>query len=163
MNPIDNPAYRETLNDAAIELGGGEAPDDFSDLEALLTEAKLEKKTGEAVKEARAKAKAGYGLSVEDLERIKRWELEREWQPVSNVALFRRYECLCGYHSTVFEGLMLEQSHRTMRDSNRWTAATTETTGLPSTSAIRKTSVLMCQRCATQHGYSLATSLVWEI
>jgi len=136
---------------------------DFDDLEALLGEALADKKQIEQVKAARAKAKGGFGLSAADLERIKSWELVKEWLPVANVALFHRYTCNCGFHVTLFEGLMLEQRHRSDSRANRWTSQDEEQSGLPMKTAIRKSDVLMCQRCAAGNGYPLATDLEWSI
>jgi hypothetical protein len=137
--------------------------DELDELEALLGEAMADKKLAENVKASRAKAKGGFGLSAEDLERIRKWELAREWQPVANVALFHRYTCQCGFHATLFEGLMLEQHHRADSHANRWTSQETEQPALPSKTAIRKSTVPLCQRCAAGHGYSLVTDMVWEI
>ena len=139
-------------------------PDEgFDELEELLGEAMKDKKLAEEVKAARAKAKGGFGLSADDLARIKRWELAKEWLPVANVALFRRYECDCGYHSTLFEGLMLEQRHRADTHANRWTTQETSQAALPNKTAIRKSYVPLCQRCAAGKGYSLVTDIEWEI
>lgn len=134
----------------------------FDELEELLGEAMKEKQLGETVKQARARAKSGYQLGADDLARIRAWELAREWLPVANVALFHRYACACGNHQTVFEGRMLEQRHRIQRTSNRWTAQATEQPGLPKKTAIRKSTVPMCQRCTADAGYSLVTDLEWQ-
>lgn len=136
---------------------------DLDELEALLGEAMADAKDVQAVKAARAKAKGGFGLSADDLDRIRKWELAKEWLPVANVALFRRYTCQCGYHSTVYEGLMLEQRHRHSKAANRWTTQDSSVASLPNKSAIRKTSVPMCQRCADSKGFSLITDLEWNI
>ncbi len=134
----------------------------FDELEELLGEAMKERKLGESVKSARAKARSGYQLAPDDLERIRKWELAREWQAATNVALFHRYACACGNHQTVFEGLLLEQRSRTNATSIRWTAQATPTAGLPKKTAIRKSTVPMCQRCTAQAGYSLNTDLEWS-
>ena len=57
---------------------------------------------------------------------------------------------------------MLEQRHRTQRASNRWTMQVTEVAGLPKKTAIRKSTVPMCQRCTADGGYSLVTDLEWQ-
>ena len=155
-------AEQQELNE---ELDSLLAPDtnDLSDLDNLLGEAMAERKTALAVVEARKRAKGGYALGADDLERIRKWELAREWLPVANVALFRRYTCQCGFHATVYEGLMLEQKHRHSTHANRWTDQKAAVANLPNKSAIRKSAVPICQRCAVSKGYSLATDLEWDI
>jgi hypothetical protein len=183
MNPHDNLAWQESASDAAIELGTA-GDEDFSDLEALINPKplpdadepdegfdELEELLGEAmdaqreitrVKELRKKQKGGFGLSAEDEARIRAWELAREWTAVANCAIFKRYECACGYHSTVFEGLMLEQKHRHDKHANRWTAQETSVAALPNNTAIRTKPIPMCQRCANSKGFSLVTDLQWR-
>lgn len=142
-----------------------DAQDDegFDELEALLGEAMADRKTTEAVKQLRAKAKGGFGLSTEDQTRIRNWELAKEWLPVANTALFKRYACVCGFHTTVFEGLMLEQRHRHSSHANRWTAQEVALASLPNKTAIRTAQIPMCQRCAASKGYSLVTDLEWQV
>ena len=135
----------------------------FDELEELLEGAMAERNDAQKVKDARAKAKGGYGLSPEDLERIRKWELAKEWLPVSNTAIFKRYVCACGYHSTVFEGLMLEQKHRHDTHANRWTSQETSVANLPNNTAIRVKHIPMCQRCANGKGFSLATDVIWQV
>ena len=135
--------------------------DGFDELEALLGEALADRKT--TVKQLRAKAKGGFGLSTEDQGRIRAWELAKEWLPVANTALFKRYACVCGFHTTVFEGLMLEQRHRHSSHANRWTVQEAALASLPNKTAIRTTRIPMCQRCAASKGYSLVTDLEWQV
>ena len=135
----------------------------FDELEALLGEAMADRKATEAVKQLRAKAKGGFGLSTEDQGRIRAWELAKEWLPVANTALFKRYACVCGFHTTVFEGLMLEQRHRHSSHANRWTAQEAALASLPNKTAIRTARIPMCQRCAASKGYSLVTDLEWQV
>ena len=138
------------------------ADEGFGDMDDLLAEALQEAADRAKVVEARKKAKSGFGLSEDDQERIRRWELAKEWKPVANVAMFKRYTCTCGFHSTVFEGLMLEQVHRTSK-INRWTAQESAQASLPNTSAIRHAKIPMCQRCCASKGYSLQTDLQWSV
>lgn len=135
----------------------------FDELEELLQGAMAERNDVEKIKAARAKAKGGFGLSPEDLERIKKWELAKEWIAVSNTAIFKRYVCACGYHSTVFEGLMLEQRHRHDKHANRWTAQENSVAALPNNTAIRVKQIPMCQRCAEGKGFSLKTDVIWQV
>lgn len=149
---------------ADLEASQGQAPAtaDFDDLEADLAQALSNKREADAVKQARERAKSRYGNTPDDLERIRRWELAREWQAVANVALFRRYTCSCAAHFTVFEGLMLEQSHRTQRTSNRWTRADAAQGDLPNKTALRHSEVAACQACASPKGWDLSsTDLIW--
>lgn len=160
-NDNDFEELEAILNPKPVRDAG--EPDDFDELEALLGEAMADKKLAVSVKAARAKAKSGFGLSAEDLARVKKWELAKEWLPVTNVALFRRYTCQCGFHVTIFEGLMLEQRHRADRHAKRWTSQDSEQPGLPCRTAIRKSEVPLCQRCAAANGYPLSTELEWNI
>jgi hypothetical protein len=138
-------------------------PDDLTDLDALLGEAMAERSTAQSVADARKKAKGGYALSPDDLARIRAWELAREWLPVANVALFHRYECKCGKHSTVYEGLMLEQRHRHNKTANRWTTQENADSKLPNQTAIRKSQVPMCPACANTKGWDMRAKLEWHI
>ena len=132
--------------------------DELDELDGLLAEAKAESKLAQQVKEARARAKSGYGNTPEDQERIRKWELAREWLPVANTALFERYECQCGHHQTVFKQLMLEQVHRFSKTVTRWTAATTYTPGLPRRTKVSAYLVPMCQRCCRDQGFQLTSA-----
>lgn len=140
-----------------------DAEEGIDELEDLLAGAMEERKIAQQVKDARAKAKSGFQLGKDDLERIRRWELEREWLPVANTVFFRRSECACGFHSTVFEALMLEQRHRHSQFANRWTKAETSQAELPNKSVIRREYVPMCQRCCTGKGFQLAGAQQWEV
>lgn len=135
----------------------------FDELEELLAGAMSEKADEQRVKEARAKAKGGYGLSPDDLERVRQWELRREWIAVSNTAIFKRYICACGYHSTVFEGLMLEQRHRHDKHANRWTNQDASVASLPNNTAVRVKKIPMCQRCAGGKGFPITSDVIWEV
>lgn len=146
---------------AELEAQPARRADDIDELEADLAQAKANRDEATAVKQARERSKSRYGNTPEDLERIKRWELSREWEAVANVGLFRRYECNCKAHFTVFEGMMLEQKHRSMRTSNRWTRVEAAQANLPNKTAIRKTAVASCQRCTAAKGWDLATDLIW--
>lgn len=140
------------------------ALDDFDDLEALLGEAMEARAATEQVKAARAKAKSGFANTPEDLERIRRWELANEWKPVANVALFHRYVCACSKHSTVFEGMMLEQVGRSNPRNRRWTAiedGQLMSGDLPKRTAIRRSEVPMCPVCLPEQGFNLADGLEW--
>ena len=135
----------------------------FDELEALLGDAMEERATRDQVKTLREKAKGGYGLSAADSERIRQWELRKEWIAVSNTAIFKRYICACGYHSTVFEGLMLEQRHRHDSHANRWTAQDTSVASLPNNTAVRVKKIPMCQRCASVKGFPISSEVIWEV
>ena len=152
----------EELEGLLVPETAGSDEGDFSDLDALLGEAMAERNDAQKVVDARKKAKGGFGLSAEDAERVRQWELRKEWLPVSNTAIFKRYVCACGFHSTVFEGLFLEQRHRHSSHANRWTAAEASRANLPNDTAIRVKSIPMCQRCAESKGFSLKTDIIWE-
>lgn len=142
----------------------GDPEEGFAELDELLAEAIQDKKVAEQVKAARAKAKGGFNLSPEDLERIRRWELEKEWKAVAVAAVFLRTECSCGYHSTIFQQLMLEQKHRNDQHANRWTQQLPDTIpDLPSKTIIRKQMTAMCQWCAEEKGFPLTGATYWEV
>ncbi len=155
--------FAELLAEVEAEDGQAVASGDgFDELEALLGEAVEAQSEAAKLKELRKKQKGGFGLSEDDLERIRKWELAKEWIAVSNTAIFKRYVCSCGFHSTVFEGLMLEQRHRHDKHANRWTAQSTSIASLPNNTAIRTKPIPMCQRCALGKGFSLVTDLQWR-
>ena len=156
-------AELETLLNPKPMPDAADPEEGFDELEELLEGAMAERQDAQKVKDARAKAKGGYGLSPEDEERIRKWELAKEWLPVSNTAIFKRYVCACGYHSTVFEGLMLEQRHRHDKHANRWTTQEASQANLPNNTAIRVKQIPMCQRCANGKGYSLVTDVIWSV
>ena len=162
----DDPDFAELQADleaaqvAPLAVAGDDA---FDELENLLAEVKASAAETKAVKDARARAKSRYGNTPEDLARIKAWELAREWKSVANCALFKRFECVCGFHATVFSGLLLEQTHRYLRLSNRWTAQDAAIADLPNKTAIAKVKVPVCQRCAISKGWGLNTELEWNL
>ena len=149
--------------DSQAELTVAPADDGFGDLDALLGEAMAERSLSQSVIDARKRAKGGYALSQDDQARIRAWELAREWLPVANVALFHRYQCACGKHSTVYEGLMLEQKHRNNKTANRWTTQDASVANLPNRTAIRKSPVPVCPACAEPKGWKLSNAIEWEI
>ena len=156
-------AELETLINPKPVPDAAEPEDSFDELEALLSGAKAEAAEITRIKIARGKARGGFGISEEDAERIRRWEMEKEWIPVSNTAIFKRYVCSCGFHSTVFEGLMLEQRHRHDKHANRWTAQETSVATLPNNTAVRLKKIPMCQRCAGGKGFPISSEVIWEV
>lgn len=167
--PTNPPPSRERRNPAEHRTWADtQQPSDgiTEDLDDLLAEAMQQRRVGDAVKAARARAKAGYGNTPEDLERIRRWEAANEWRSVADVALFHRFKCACGKHSTVFEGMMVEQIGRRNPELHRWTAVaegTQQSDDLPKRTAIRISKVPMCPVCLPEKGFSLADGLEWSI
>ena len=138
-------------------IEASESNEDFTELEALINP----KPTPDAQDDDE-----GFDeleALLEDQGRIRAWELAKEWLPVANTALFKRYACVCGFHTTVFEGLMLEQRHRHSSHANRWTVQEAALASLPNKTAIRTAQIPMCQRCAASKGYSLVTDLEWQV
>lgn len=154
-------AEMEGLIEEAAKEDEPDLANELSDLDDLLNEAMAERKDAQSVAEARKKAKGGYALSSDDLARIKAWELAREWLPVANVALFHRYECACGKHNTVYEGLLLEQKHRHNSTANRWTSQEEPASRLPKKTAVRTTSVPFCPVCSEAKGWKISNELEW--
>lgn len=141
-------------------------PDEgFDELEALLGDAMAAKAATDKVKAARAKAKSGYQLAPDDLERIRRWELANEWRTVANTILMHRYTCNCGKHSTVFEAMMVEQVGRYNPGNHRWTAqqpGPDVDESLPCRTVVRKSLVPVCPACLPEYGYSLTGCQEWQ-
>jgi len=142
------------------------ALDDFSDLNDLLADALSAQKEIADAKAAKDRQKRGGGSSQEraaDAERIARWEAAHEWRAVANVALFHRFSCACGAHSTVFEQLMVRQQHRHLRDSYRWQLTKTAHAELPNEVTIRKTSSPVCPKCAESKGWVFSNITEWSV
>ena len=171
--PANQQAEQEALDDELDGLLDNPRPtreasldpdEGFDELEALLGDAMAAKAATDKVKAARAKAKSGFQLAPEDLERIRRWELANEWRTVANTILMHRYTCNCGKHSTVFEAMMVEQIGRYNKDNHRWTAqepGPDVDDSLPCRTVVRKSLVPVCPACLHEYGYSLVGSQEW--
>ena len=147
--------------DEADEADGAEA----DPLDALLEESMGAVREAKEAKAARERAKRGGQTAAEqaeDAERIRRWELANEWKAVANVAVFDRYTCACGSSQLVFSQLMVRQSHRHLRDSQRWQASTKNSAGLPSETVVRERAVMMCAGCAPAHGFNMQNPTIWK-
>jgi hypothetical protein len=142
-------------------------PNDFSDLEALLTEATTAQRDAARVKEARERAKRG-GLApqerAEDEARIRAWEARNEWQDAANVACFERYRCACGRQQTIFRQLMRRQTHRHLKQgATRWIEATESLASLPSEIVVKRWNTPMCTTCAPAAGFDFTHHMAKEI
>lgn len=140
-------------------------PNDFDDLEALLTEAKDAERTAREAKDARERVKRG-GLTAsqraEDEARLRDWEAKHEWRDEANVALFERYRCACGRQQTIFRQLMRKQVHRHLRDSVRYVKMDAQSIHLESEILVQKWETPMCTECAPRNGFSFTTMKIKE-
>ena len=143
-----------------------ELNDDFDDLNALLSDSLQSERERADAKATRERLKRG-GLStterIEDEARIAAWEARHEWEDVANVGQFRRYDCHCGQHHTVFEQLMVKQRHRHLRDSFRWQQQAASQVVLPNETVIRLISVPVCECCIATKGWDLSTATEWRL
>ena len=139
---------------------------DFDDLNALLADSLESEREKVEAKAARERKKRG-GLSqterIEDEARIAAWEARHEWEDIANVGQFRRYDCACGQHHTVFEQLMVRQRHRYLRDSFRWQQQAASQMALPSETVLRLTEVPVCGSCMDSKGWDFTHSTEWRI
>lgn len=134
-------------------------------LDSLLAESLEAVNVEKEAKAARERVKRG-GQSVaqrqEDAERIRRWELAREWETVANVALFERHTCQCGKHSTIFRQLLTRQTHRTLRHSTRWQTTDKVDTDLPYEVVVQKWESPMCVQCSDIFGFEFKGVTEWK-
>lgn len=146
----------------------GFVDDSFGELDELLAkkihEAQAKGALQDKVAAARERLKRG-GTSAaeraEDLARIARWESLYEWKDDANVALYHRFVCSCGAHSTVFEAMMRKQQHRHLRDSRRWVKADTWLPDLPNEVAVRRTETPICPKCSESKGFGFRNVTEW--
>ncbi len=158
----------QQLAQEAAPQNQGFVDDTFSELDELLAkkihDAQAKQALQGKVAAARERLKRG-GTSAaeraEDLARIARWEALYEWKDDANVALYHRFSCACGAHSTVFEAMMRKQQHRHLRDSRRWVAADSWSPDLPNEVAIRKTSTPICPKCSEGKGFGFRNVTEW--
>lgn len=159
-DPIQEPG--DTDNQTPIEVTSQD--DGFGDLDSLLQESVALQNEAALAKAAKARLRKG-GQSrqemLEDQARIAAWEAAHEWSPVANVAHFEQQLCKCGSHNLVFRGLLMRETHRHMRDSQRWRAITLPQAGLPKETVIRNEPVEMCELCLADHGYDIDNATAW--
>lgn len=143
-----------------------ETLDELSDLDALLEESMQSERAKAEAKAARERLKRS-GLSaterIEDEARIAAWEAANEWENVANVGQFRRFNCACGQHYTVFEQLMVRQRHRHLRDSSRWQQQSAGSLTLPNETVLRHTAIASCEACIATKGWDLSNATEWRI
>lgn len=162
---IDWPVLRESAEDSDNLLEGllstpkEEKPtgkgDDFS-LDDLLTESLETIKESAAVKANRKKLKdtrlsKAERTAIED--KIRQWELAREWTPKASVAMFLQQTCKCGSIHSTFSGMFQRQTHR-VSAIERWVPVTDiADSGLPREHKAHTQHVLLCADCAESEGY----------
>jgi hypothetical protein len=137
--------------------------EDFSDLEALLDEAETQATEAKRLKVLQKKVFAPNATLTEREElakQIHEIELKVIWQPVAQVACFRRQLCICGSQHQIFEAFMVEMKHRTLRDTVRFAAIAHNSDGLPKKVIYHDSSTSVCQDCAGMWGWEFATAEV---
>lgn len=134
--------------------------DDFSDLEALLTEAKSEQSSGIHAKAAQERLRKNSGSVAErvaDALLVSRWEAEREWLPKAQVAVFTHTTCLtCQATCTIFTTMMHRQEHRSLRTLKRWIKALETIDSLPKEFVVKPEFQPMCGKCMVEQGWTTA-------
>lgn len=144
-------------------LAASAALDPLDDLDALLAESLSHKAKEERHKRNREAQKRGFvGISKEEAaeinEQVRQWELEREWRPDSNLAIFTRQTCVCGTQSLTFSRFMQHQVHREKVTVARWVKTPAVVIGIPTLGAVEDKAVCVCAECATPiHDINLST------
>jgi hypothetical protein len=173
-NTSSNTDNFEQLLEADIEAGelDGFGLDDLNDLESLLTESKAIAEANAAGKAYRERLRRG-GLAREEVkhieEKLREWEAKREWETLSNCALFTKQVCDCGHQTDhVFGGMYYRQKHRHMNHTFRYVAATQEIerqtvvvamAQLPNQVILSEQKVPMCQHCASSKNWDISKGL----
>jgi hypothetical protein len=138
------------------------------DLESLLTESVALKNKDIRVKQAKAaQAKGFIGFSKEEAALcnaiVEAWEVEKNWTPVQDIAVFERQACQCGNHTEVFDRFLQRQAHK-RTTAVRWVTVDEDglTDYLPRASAFREVQVTMCSFCAQEYEFSAEDALPLE-
>ena len=132
--------------------------DDF-DLDDLLAESLDLRADAAKLKDGRKTLKNKNALSGTELSELQadvaRLEAAREWLPRADVVMFTIQTCqTCGNVAGVFTGFFQRQSHRSMRQLDRWVAAP-ECNSLGLKKEIKNTEVFtpVCPCCIADFGY----------
>lgn len=172
-------------DDEYLTPEGEQAKDDLDDLEDLITESVEAAKANPlinlhdlliesvgltrdeaAAKASRDRLKRG-GQSAreakEDAERLALWEQRHEWMQVASVAMFDHFDCACGEHRSVFNGLFIREDRKT-GTGVRWrrVSGLDEGKGLQREVAAREHHTSMCAACATEQGWDLSKAYAME-
>lgn len=132
---------------------------DLPDLDDLLGVA-MAKATADKADKAMAKQRAalsvgkGY-LSLEDLARLRAWELAHDWTAEANVALFIQHQCHCGTYNNTFEGLFVKERHRRIPETFQHRRVDSALARLPNETAIQVRECDMCGDCAEGKGWNV--------
>lgn len=155
---------REKLVDALAtpKVPSLSAPDD---LEGLLEESVALKNKDIRVKQAKAAQAKGYvGFSKEEAALcnaiVEAWEIEKNWTPMQDIAVFERQACSCGCHTEIFDRFLQRQDHK-RTSAVRWVTVDEDglTDYLPRASAFREVSITMCGFCAEDYEFSAANAV----
>jgi hypothetical protein len=128
----------------------------FGDLlkEALAHKAdtQLLKDGRKALKEKRPMSGDALNDMLQDIRRI---ELQREWLPRAAVAMFQIQHCTCCENYTaMFTGIFQRQKHRTLKEADRWVAATDEENStLKKEVKTTEVDVPLCAFCLDDNGF----------
>jgi hypothetical protein len=139
--------------------------DDFADLNAAIAQQLQAKAQAAEIKAAKTRLQRtppGSAQAAEDMARIAEWSARVEWRPVSVAAVFERETCAhCGTVGERFTGWMLEERHRTMRDSRRLRRISAAQANepayadLPRRTVVQEASADICPECAPELGFDL--------
>lgn len=126
--------------------------DDFSDLDAIISEAEAKKHEKRSL-ESKQKRLAKGGLSEDErvtiLAEIRRYEDTYIWETTAAVALFHTQHCTtCGHDQRFFVGWMTQQDHRRDPNCRRFTRGKPAGTYPERIEAHAQPPVEMCSDCA---------------
>lgn len=143
------------------ELPESAFPEADDILDSLLSESMQQKADAQRLKDGRKLLKSGKNLATADLDDLlkdmKRIELQQEWRPVADVAMFSIQTCeCCGNVAAMFLGIFQRQYARGQQKVDRWVAASTaENRGLPKEIHNQDTTTRFCCFCIEQQGYPI--------
>jgi hypothetical protein len=140
-------------------LDTDEAPDDFSELDALLAGAV---KLAEARKQARKPRSTVTGsLTPEDIEQLAHANDLLTWEDEYAVARFVESHCLCGSSHTRFDGWFIVSQHRRDASARRFRRNGGHE-GLPAWKTVVAEETAECAECLSNCDLPLATSETFE-
>lgn len=122
-------------------------PDNFDDLNDLLTESVRTADAHRRVKSLRSKI-AAHKATPDDLKALAEAEFIASWTPVANALVFNQYQCpCCGARLKLFDCLMEEQQNKWNPSSRRWLRREVKHPALPVKVVLREHNTNPCAEC----------------
>lgn len=152
---------------ASIKAATAAPASTSTDLNDLLAESLTESRNKLQVRAARDAIAQGT-VKGEDAAAlnatVRAWEAKREWHTRADVAMFSRLQCRCCDNLyTQFRGFFHRQVHRSS-DVERWVPSERPlpTSGLPKEVKYQDGFMELCEDCAQEAGYDVASHYDYE-